>query len=220
EMVHLTHSSRHWKLRCINDSSDYENTPPNTQNNSITVPRTAPAAFVTRSRMTTSLPPEHRLLPGFSFRNQKYNLVGLSRDVQCPAPPMDAKTAPALTDCIAGTMPSQPHHFLACTPRDATGITCMHENKCETLAQPPLWDAAPSPSCCTVLSHASEGPTAWPSCGQPVGLHALEYSSKPPSNAWHTSDGIVPARRSSRVAHLREQFKPMATAFQNVPYVG
>jgi hypothetical protein len=132
QMVHLMHSSLHWRLRCIQDSSEDENSPPNTQTAEQPGKQSKKAVETEDSSSDydyascgTATPPW--LSPGHT---QRYTRTGQLRAAPAPAqwipstapatPPASARHAPSPTTSSPILLDTPPRVPLRHTSRQAT----------------------------------------------------------------------------------------------------
>ncbi|ETN11223.1 hypothetical protein PPTG_10170 [Phytophthora nicotianae INRA-310] len=222
-MVHLTHSSLHWKLRCIADSDD-ENISPNT-----VVHHKAETKATTSSQSTenepaassqnveedlestgTSAPPWHS--PGYTKRvpKNKSNLPPSQEDadtVRSPHPPRAPTSPTTSSPLLLETPPGSPVCF---GPRTKTLAVRYSGRKARMEAATPY--ARPDH---TVYN--DDRPVVKPN-GSMSAITELPRYSRPSTS--RSRDTFVPARWSCRVVHLREPYNPLATTFPYVPNFG
>ncbi|EGZ11868.1 hypothetical protein PHYSODRAFT_250536 [Phytophthora sojae] len=215
----MARSTTYWRVRCIQDSSDEENTPPNVvaqgsvrgegRNHRPSAKKTTPAE--SDSSTGTATPPW--VAPQHGLRVPKADTN--------PAPPETT------TDAASSTPPPMRN---PCSPTTSSPVLM------ETPPSPPPPRTRPRPPLRERRSarqerRAAAGPYArrreqlQPPASPTVNPSGLMRTSPAPAvraepRVPRPRDRLVPAQWPFRVAHLREQFNPLGTVFPAVPHFG
>jgi len=216
------HSSLHWRLRCIQDSSEDENSPPNTQTAEQPGKQSKKAVETEDSSSDydyascgTATPPW--LSPGHT---QRYTRTGQLRAAPAPAqwipstapatPPASARHAPSPTTSSPILLDTPPRVPLRHTSRQATTASVRQVGR-----QARRHAAGPYARSRPVIREASRPVDADRSVRTPA-----EFPQRAHPAPSHADDVFTPASWPCNVVHLREQFNPLATVFPSVPHFG
>jgi hypothetical protein len=196
--VRVIHSSSHWTHRCIIDSSDEENTPPNVPD---------PSRFErhkTGSQDTAAA-------QGFSpNRVAKLSESSPAKQVESPSP-LHLRVASPTTSSpvLLKTPPRAPTRPRADKERRPSQTGRRDDRRARRKAVAPYARSRPAAQAKKTSIEPRMAVRA-----------VLEEASRPRTELARSDDVFVPARWPFGVIHLREHFNPLATVFSAIPHFG
>ncbi|KAE9204431.1 hypothetical protein PF002_g20641 [Phytophthora fragariae] len=213
-MVRITHSATHWQLRCIFDtSSEDENTPPNVQaspqHTHGSKRSEQPARDYASSTGTATppwVPPEMCQRRSKAVMNRPPSPEGTPPPAS-PSPTTRPSASPTTSSPILldtpPTSPARPRPRKALRPRQE-GRRARREAAAPYSRRPSVPQRPDRPAVDQRGSMSA----------------STDVVRRSPPQAQRPRDQFVPARWPYHVAHLREQFNPLATVFPAVPHFG
>ncbi|GMF16370.1 unnamed protein product [Phytophthora fragariaefolia] len=212
-MVHLKHSATHWRVRCVVDSSsEDENTPPNVASGSAASrdgnsrSGNVSKAYDDDASTGTATPPW--LPPGTSK-------LGLSKPETNPPPSSPAKRRSPRSPTTSSPvlLETPPRSPLVPTSRSQAARSRQDRRQSRRAGTAPY-------SRPRVATRRAAAEYAVADHQEPAIALALPDEVRRPSRASVPDDVFALARWPYQVAHLREQYNPLATVFPSVAHFG